>query len=549
MSILEVFLRTEFQRQLEHVERLMTEDADPAKPYEYKYQARALIEALRDNPLLNEESDSSVVARAILEYLLGVNHFETEEITRSGTHYAKAFELITKVSPEMQFRHLTTLQDLLNALGIHKCNQDDVDTGLKFFDKAVALYDLANKAGLKQCTSSFQDFLNCRDPQFTFIIDGGLNGRKVEQNYTLTLFYLAQAHSKQGRKDEAAWYCVLTMSRQVASGDFQVKDWAVNAINMAEYYSDLQMFSQAYYMLAAALSLVPQGRKMKLRNTLHMQLGRCLLGLMEYSVTSTREGLPEPEAVKQQKITFPCLPVEWVELSLPYEVEAAKDLFRRANAYLKEALEFFVIDGYVTEHVEMKRDLCRLYKFLSVFEPDNKRLLAMTNRRLELLEGYTQELNSTAYPQLWQHLKTEVSSIFIDLYELKSQSGRTTQKAFEQANACAMKSIVHQGELLEFIQKYEMTQETAKDIVQSSLNLMFGVARTYSRLETLKPKQKVEFLSQSFLWYERLSDYLKKVQNDGFAGCLPDFEEQKRICAEMVSLLPMRIAQVNAGVE
>jgi hypothetical protein len=46
----------------------------------------------------------------------------------------------------------------------------------------------------------------------------------------------------------------------------------------------------------------------------------------------------------------------------------------------QKAFEFFVIDGYITEHIEMKRDLCRLYKFLSAFEPDNKRLLAMTNR-------------------------------------------------------------------------------------------------------------------------------------------------------------------------
>mmetsp|Transcript_28882 Transcript_28882/g.51478 ORF Transcript_28882/g.51478 Transcript_28882/m.51478 type:complete len:551 (-) Transcript_28882:130-1782(-) len=549
MSVLEVFLRTEFQRQLERVEQLMGEDADPAKPYEYKYQARALIEELSANSLLSQDSDISKAAQAFLEYLLGLNYFETEEITRSGIHYSKAFDLITQVSPQMQYKHLTTIQDLLNALGIHKCNQEEVEAGLKFFDQAVKLYDLAKSAGLKNSTSSFFDFLICREPKFNFVIDGGLNGRKVEQNYTLTLFYLAQAYSKLGKKDEAAWYCVLTMSRQIASGDYQVKDWSVNAINMAEYYAEQKLFSQAHYMLAAAISIVPEGKKMKLRKTLQMQMGRCLLSVMEFAVTSARDGVSEPPEVREQKITFPSLPVKWVEISLPADVEDAKELFRKANICFKEAMDFFVIDGYVTEHVEMKRDLCRLYKFLSVFEPDKKRLLAMTNRRLELIEGYTEELNSSAYPQLWQHLKTDVASTYVDLYEIKSNTGRTTQKAYDQANVCALKSIEHQAELLDFIQKFEMNSDSAKDIVQSSLNIMFGIARTYSRMETLKPKQKVEYMSKSFVWYERLSGYLKKVKTDGYSSTLPDFEEQERICAEMVSLMPMRIAQYNAGVE
>lgn len=545
MSVLDVFLRTEFQRQLERVEQLMAEDADPAKPYEYKYQARTLIEELSANPLLNQDTEYSIAAQAFLEYLLGVNYFETEEITRSGMHYSKAFELLTKVSPELQFKHLTTLQDLLNALGIHKCNQEDVEAGLKYFDKAVQLYDIAKTSGLTDSTSSFQDFLICREPQFNFVIDGGLNGRKVEQNYTLTLFYLAQAYSKQGKKDEAAWYCVLTMSRQVASGDYQVKDWAVNAINMAEYYSEKLLFSQAHYMLASAISIVPPGKKQKLRKTLEMQMGRCLLSVMEYAITAAQQGTTEPEEVTLQKLVFPNLSVQWQPLSLPKDLEEAKELFRKANSCLKEAMEFFVIDGYVTEHVEMKRDLCRLYKFLSVFEPDQKRLLAMTNRRLELIEGYTQELNSSAYPQLWQHLKTDVANTFIDLYELKINSGRSSQKAHDQANKFALKSIEHQSQLLDFIQKFEMNQDSAKDIVQSSLNLMFGIARTYSRLETLKPKQKVEFMTKSFIWYEQLNGYLKKVKADGYSKVLPDFDEQERICAEMVSLMPMRIAQVN----
>ena len=35
-------------------------------------------------------------------------------------------------------------------------------------------------------------------------------------------------------------------------------------------------------------------------------------------------------------------------------IEDAKTLFRLANTQFKRSLEYFVLDGYVTEHVQMK---------------------------------------------------------------------------------------------------------------------------------------------------------------------------------------------------
>jgi hypothetical protein len=36
----------------------------------------------------------------------------------------------------------------------------------------------------------------------------------MEDSYTLTLFYLAQAYTKIGLKDKAAEYCGMTLQRQ-----------------------------------------------------------------------------------------------------------------------------------------------------------------------------------------------------------------------------------------------------------------------------------------------------------------------------------------------
>ena len=54
--------------------------------------------------------------------------------------------------------------------------------------------------------------------------------------------------------------------------------------------------------------------------------------------------------------------VEFPELSVKFplkvedfkSIEDAKTLFRLANTQFKRSLDYFVLDGYVTEHVQMK---------------------------------------------------------------------------------------------------------------------------------------------------------------------------------------------------
>ena len=44
----------------------------------------------------------------------------------------------------------------------------------------------------------------------------------------------------------------------------------------------------------------------------------------------------------------------------------ARDVFKTANKHIQEALEFFVLDGFVTDHVGLLSDLSKLYKYVSI---------------------------------------------------------------------------------------------------------------------------------------------------------------------------------------
>lgn len=551
------FFYGELQATLEQVESLMSADADPKRPFDFKYKARELLEQLKSSPYVGSDKPTpGTAALAIIEYLLGGNHFETEEITQGEIHYRLALDLFLGLGPTGYIPYLNTVQDLLNSLGIITANRGENEEGLELFCKAEELYRvlLSRQEIGGVYTSNFSDFMRDKDSEFRFIIDGGLNLRKAEQSYTLTMFYLAQCHAKTGNKETAARYCGETMKRQLYSGDYLPKDWAINTVNLADYYVENHYYNQAFYTLQCGFQVIPVGKKRKLRATLHMQTGRCLAALMEHAVSiSTQQTQISPQ-ITSQVLLFEPLSVPWPSLNPPQDLNSAKDLFKQAFSHLKTALEFFVIDGYVTEHIELKRDMSGLYKHLCVFEPSNVKVTAMLERRLEMLEGFTREINKQAYARLWQQLMNEVASIYIEIYECRfakaeKKIGNRTASAqlYDEINLPALSSIERQAELLDFVEKFDKNDDTAKDIHQSALNLMFGIARIYSKLEHCDVKAKVGYMGQSLHWYERIVKFLQELRSSQWARFVPDVEEQMRISQEMVALLPMRISQVNYG--
>ena len=82
-------------------------------------------------------------------------------------------------------------------------------------------------------------------------------------------------------------------------------------------------------------------------------------------------------------------------------------------------MEYFVLDGYVTEHIQMKQDISKLYKQLSVMDPDKERVIAMQERRAELLEPILKEINPKAYENFFIELGAELSDIFSTIFDIR----------------------------------------------------------------------------------------------------------------------------------
>jgi tetratricopeptide (TPR) repeat protein len=74
-----MYFFTEFERTVERAEALMVKRADEERPFDFKYEAREMLQAME----IPADHQFTHAAKGILEYLIGCNHFETEEVGHS----------------------------------------------------------------------------------------------------------------------------------------------------------------------------------------------------------------------------------------------------------------------------------------------------------------------------------------------------------------------------------------------------------------------------------------------------------------------------------
>lgn len=95
------------------------------------------------------------------------------------------------------------------------------------------------------------------------------------------------------------------------------------------------------------------------------------------------------EVVFKKYVEFPELEIKFPtpnQICDLNDVEQAKILFRLANTQYRKALEYYNLENYLPEHVSIKQDISKLYRFLALMETDKSKIFAIHDRRRELLE-------------------------------------------------------------------------------------------------------------------------------------------------------------------
>ena len=108
--------------------------------------------------------------------------------------------------------------------------------------------------------------------------------------------------------------------------------------------------------------------------------------------------------INTQKLIFEGVKVQFPQSKIYKSYEEVKTLFKMIMTEYRKAAEIYPLDGYVTEHVNIVKEMSTTYKTLSTLESDADRRVAMELKRKEMIQLIYKALNPKVYINLWRVL-------------------------------------------------------------------------------------------------------------------------------------------------
>ena len=553
--------------------------------YFYNQQAQSdknksiiMIKSLIDSSFIKDFKTTNELIynclNGILYYYLGLFKSSNEDQSVCEEPFTKSLNFLNSLPTIIKMRYLNFYQEIFNNLGIIYYNRGEIKKGLQHFAKAEQIYKVFLKVSPYNYINNFPEFMNkCgslndennneeKNILFSFVVDGGINQKNFEHNYTLTVFYYAQAFTKLGFRKKAIHYCSLTLKRQIEYNEYDLKDAVNNCINISDFYLENQNFAQTEYILFCAMNLLPKDLevKKKLRASVQAQLGKYYLERLKLALLLKRKDVKIAnednlkKLLNSQKFIIKNLDVKFPEIKDVNNIEDAKSLFRLGNTQLKKALKIFILDGFVTDHIKITQTISQLYKYLIFFETDNGRIFAMEERRINLLEPIYKAINHKVYVMQWQEISLELAEIFCEIFESNYELFRVKQKKMsnkeiEEINGYGKKSIFYYEDIIGYIEnEYGKEKEKKYEDFITIITIKSNIARLYSKIIVMDDiKKRVDYLKKSLDKYNEVYKILKESKN--IFGDKEELKENLIMCEEMIGMLPIKIDKVNRGEE
>jgi len=554
---LNIFLYTTFQETLEISEVLLSKvSKSKYNPLEYKHTARERLKDLLHNPYLSLVPENKappnalkVCANALIRYQLGINYNETRELKQAEEEFNLSIQLFNQLPQDIKLRHINALQDIFNRFGVMYCNKEEDRKAIAYFAKAEEMYNIVKDAQGLRIINLFTEFMKKttgapeQREYFGFYIDGGLDKVKLEVNYGKSLIFLAQAYGKLRKTEISVSYCAKSLNLQLEYGKFRIEDWTANCMSLASYFLGNNNFAQAEYCLWASTAVLSKGQNKKLGALVAMQMGKYYAQRLEYGIQQLKNGEVEifrKEAIKKY-IEFPSLSIPWPVIEDIKDLEKAKEFFRLANTQYKKALEYFVQENYFAEYVELRRGVSELYRILALIEPDPARLMAMLDRRREILESLSSQPNIETCGDQIKEIWYELSSVYAEMYtralsNYKLRTNKGERKVLADVNKCALKSAEYSKKLITLLQ----SSKDQIDTISGILNQYMNIAKMYSGLELENVNENIKYYKESLAYYEKIKNaYENHKSRDSCA-------EEYKFSKEMCELLLIKIGRLEA---
>jgi len=543
----------EFDEFIDAIKFLNKVDDDAKEPYKTKYKARELLkkaDSYLKAKLPGEKSEIKHHAGSedsevrdcyhVVKFYLGLNYIQTEEASRGDVMLTEAEKYLWK-NVEKRRSFALELMVAQNALALERSHRDKPDEALEL---------------LHRCETFFAEMKNLPREEF------GNTWTSLEEQFTLTCFYLAQVYTAKGKAKKAAQYCFDCLSRQLIFKQcFQKNDWVKNAIGIAPFYMETYQFRQALHCVDAARAIFGEVKMdeddediLNINADIQRTRGEVYLSLLSASrdVLDTSSQRPKRKArVKNQLQRFP--KIDHVpdphEFTLATDWDTAKALFDKARNGIEDALDFYILDGFVTLHLKIKDKLSTLYEDLTFFENNHSRKCKIIKRRIDLVESVVTELNPSAFMDTIRELNWKLATNYETIGNLKHaimQSGGITKERLKKANRLFLKAI---GYFLKFLESHTSPEDIPssrrenyvlpKDLHRQYLIGLFNLASIYQKLRAPTEEMQGDVIVEAHKVYKMITKFCSEK------GCPKNFKDELSVSKEMLDLLPLKLNEIK----
>lgn len=545
----------DYQKVLE----LNAEQNPEDKPFQSLYAARELLEQImrRLEEFSGTLGKDLTVPQGIVQYHMGKNYVDCDEISTGEGFLEKSYKLLSKVEDKAMGTTCCIL--VCHQLAVIWASRSEHEKALNQLLDAKALYEAYNiplyPFDKHELLSGLQDPIN-EDKRKD----------KFESLHTHTLYYLAQTYGNLGKASVSAYYCHATLGRQILSKQYDSIEWTLNCATLSQYYLNTDNYRQARHCLASSehilMEYISQGDEKedemleKIQQT-KADVARCwikyCIALLKYSQQLREEGGAQNvlKAREDDFKPFAGIDVSAIELGVPYspveDFDGARNLFLFGQKCVESAKRFFTLEWHATDNISVVQDHSQLFKHLIFFEPALDRKCRMYKRRADMLENLLKELNPQHYLLLIRQLYFEVGIIYSEMADCKITLVSDTEKPTSHAVLKINKLIGQSLKLFDnFINSFQdqsgrLPDKFDKENLRSILSAKFWIARLHSKMIVVSPQVQIANTKKSMETYEWIVTYHKANPAD-VEAC---FAEELKICQEMVDLLPHKLNKMS----
>jgi hypothetical protein len=202
---------------------------------------------------------------------------------------------------------------------------------------------------------------------------------------------------------------------------------------------------------------------------------------------------------------------------------------------------YYILDGFVTDHVELCQDTSQLYSKLVFFESSIDRKCKMHKRRIDLLSLLCKEISEDHYLYIIRQLLFELGECYSILLDLKLEqkvdlnSIKTIEKISHLSNL-GISTFEHFLSTMNDKKTKEKPETYADEYIRPVLLAHFYMARFYSKFI----ENRLEHLEKSLNQYKIIVNYVDKHPN-----ARESVEQEYNICKEMIQLLPLKLDKLR----